>query len=130
MAHETHAMAAPHMESVRAWHPRATASSDYTHEACWTHIFDDHDDDGVGQGDILGVGLSAETAWVDASKKLFLKASDEWLECQRCADQSDSATERQRARARALEIEQWDKNAPWEYNGDDQAVPRVGVASS
>lgn len=55
---------------VRVRHPRATAVSDYNHEACWTHIYDDHDEDGLGEGNLLGWGQFEEEAWADAAGRL------------------------------------------------------------
>lgn len=55
---------------VRARYPNATAVADYTLEAAWSAICADHDEDGLGIGEHLGVGRDHEEAWANAAKNL------------------------------------------------------------
>lgn len=58
------------VSTVRQRYPRATASSDYNETDCWTHIYDDHDEDGLGVGNVIGTGQFEDDAWADAAKQL------------------------------------------------------------
>lgn len=59
------------IDVVKQKYPRAVCNSDYSHEACWSHVYDDHDDEyGWGIGNIIGYGQFEDEAWQDACNEI------------------------------------------------------------